>query len=195
MEYLGLIWKRYSMEMYIRTDGILLRTCFYVTKTRSNTSKIESTYCITRISTLTNMQLPYILSLGAFLTATSAITVSYDPGYDIGSRSLAVVSCSDGSHGMLTKGYTTQGSLPRFPHIGGASTIEGWNSANCGKCYSLTWAGTGKTITVLAIDHVQQGFNIAQAALDELTNGQAVQLGRIDATWAEVAGTQCGLPA
>lgn len=138
------------------------------------------------------MQIPAVfISLCALLTSTAAITVSYDTGYDDGSRSLSVVSCSDGTNGLLTKGYTTQSSLPSFPHIGGASTITGWNSASCGKCYSLTY--NGKTINVLAIDHAVEGFNIAQAALDELTGGQAVQLGRIDAIWAEVAASACGL--
>jgi hypothetical protein len=51
----------------------------------------------------------------------------------------------------------------------------------------------GKTINVLAIDHANQGFNIAQAALDELTGGQAVALGRIDAQWAEVPKSACGM--
>lgn len=138
------------------------------------------------------MQFPSILlTLGALLTTTSAITVSYDKGYDDGSRSLSVVACSDGNNGLLTKGYTTQNSLPSFPHIGGASTIAGWNSASCGKCYRLTY--NGKSIPVLAIDHAAEGFNIAQAALDELTGGQAVKLGRIDAAWAEVAKSECGL--
>ena len=138
------------------------------------------------------MQLPAIfLSLGTLLATTSAITVSYDNGYDSRSRPLSAVACSDGSNGLLTKGFTTQGSLPKFPHIGGASTIEGWNSASCGKCYSLTWGG--RSINILAIDHVAEGFNIAQPAMDELTNGQAVHLGRIDAAWAEVAGSACGL--
>lgn len=137
------------------------------------------------------MQFPTFLTLGALLTAASAITVSYDTGYDQGDRSLSVVSCSDGSNGLLTKGYSTQGSLPSVPHIGGASTIEGWNSASCGKCYSLTWNGT--SIKVLAIDHAAEGFNIAQAAFDELTGNQAVQLGRIDTTYAEVAASECGL--
>ncbi|KAH8595538.1 epl1 protein [Bisporella sp. PMI_857] len=121
----------------------------------------------------------------------SAITVSYDTGYDDGSRSLASVSCSDGSNGLLTKGFTNQASLPSFPNIGGASTIAGWNSANCGKCYSLTYGG--RSINVLAIDHAGAGFNIARAALDTLTGGQAVALGRIDAQWAEVASSACGL--
>jgi len=36
-------------------------------------------------------------------------------------------------------------------------------------------------------------FNIAQAALDDLTDGQAVQLGRIDAQWVQVDASVCGL--
>ncbi|RDW64264.1 hypothetical protein BP5796_10766 [Coleophoma crateriformis] len=139
------------------------------------------------------MQFPtFNIALFALLTTTAtAITVSYDNGYDDGSRSLTAVSCSDGSNGLITKGYSTQGSLPDFPYIGGASTIAGWNDANCGKCYSLTY--NGNTINVLAVDHAAAGFNIAQAALDALTGGQAVALGRIDATWAEVASSACGL--
>jgi len=138
------------------------------------------------------MQLPtFLLALTALLTPTLCITVSYDTGYDLGSRSLSVVSCSDGSNGLLTKGFTTQSSLPSFPRIGGASTIAGWNSDSCGTCYSLTY--NGNTINILAIDHADEGFNIAQAALDDLTGGQAVALGRIDAQWAEVDKSACGL--
>ena len=129
------------------------------------------------------MQFQAIL-LSLLPALASAITVSYDTGYDDGSRSLAAVSCSDGSNGLLTKGFTTQASLPRFPLIGGASTIEGWNSASCGKCYSLSY--NGRSINVLAIDHAAEGFNIAQAAMDTLTGGQAVALGRIDATVSNI---------
>ncbi|KAM3080682.1 hypothetical protein ACMFMG_005616 [Clarireedia jacksonii] len=132
------------------------------------------------------MQFPTAsILLPLLATLTSAITVSYDPGYDNGSRSLADVSCSDGSNGLLTKGYSTQGSLPHFPYIGGASTIGGWNSANCGTCYTLSY--NGRSINVLAIDHAAEGFNIAEAALNDLTNGQAVALGRIDASYTQVA--------
>jgi hypothetical protein len=124
-------------------------------------------------------------------SVASAITVSYDTGYDDGSRSLSAVSCSDGSNGLLTKGYTTQSSLPSFPRIGGASVIAGWNSASCGTCWSLTY--NGNTINVLAMDHAAEGFNIAQAAMDTLTGGQATQLGRIDASYAQVDASVCGL--
>jgi hypothetical protein len=133
-------------------------------------------------------QLPTILSL---LSVTSAITVSYDAGYSDGSRSLTAVACSDGSNGLLTEGYTTQGSLPSFPNIGGASVIAGWNDANCGSCWALTYKGV--TINVLAIDHAGAGFNIATEAMDALTGGQAVQLGRIDADYQQVDVSACKL--
>jgi hypothetical protein len=130
-------------------------------------------------------------ALLSILSVASAITVSYDTGYDDGSRSLASVACSDGANGLLTKGFSTQGSLPSFPRIGGASVIAGWNSASCGTCWALTY--NGRTINVLAMDHTSAGFNIAQAAMDELTGGQAVQLGRIDASYVQVASSACGL--
>ena len=105
----------------------------------------------------------------------SAVTLSYDNGYSDGGRSLNVVSCSDGSNGLITRyGYQKQSDIPRFPYIGGSSDIAGWNSPSCGQCYSLEYAKTGKKVFILAIDHVAQGFNVAQKAMDELTNNQAV---------------------
>lgn len=141
--------------------------------------------------------------------------VSYDTGYDDGSRSLASVSCSDGSNGLLTKGYTTQGSLPDFPFVGGADVIAGWNDAEvsdqishnhtyfvrneltnrckkqCGTCWTLTY--NGNSINVLAIDHTDTGFNLALEAMNALTNNQAEALGRIDATATQVDASVCGL--
>jgi hypothetical protein len=46
---------------------------------------------------------------------------------------------------------------------------------------------------VLAVDHAAEGFNIALAAMNELTGNQAEQLGRIDAQWSQVAASDCGL--
>ncbi|KAF2126144.1 Cerato-platanin [Dothidotthia symphoricarpi CBS 119687] len=122
---------------------------------------------------------------------TSAVSVSFDTGYDDAGRSLTAVSCSDGANGLITKGYSTQGSLPSFPRVGGYQGIAGWNSAQCGTCYGITY--NGKTIYVLAIDSTLNGFNLAKAAMNELTNGQADQLGRIDAQFAQVAVGNCGL--
>ncbi len=48
-------------------------------------------------------------------------------------------------------------------------------------------------MTVLAIDHAAEGFNIAQEAMDQLTGGQAVQLGRVDAGYTQVDASACGL--
>lgn len=119
------------------------------------------------------------------------IPVSYDEGYDQASRALTAVSCSDGANGLITKyGWQTQGNI-KTPYFGGYSGVAGWNSAQCGTCYSLTYKG--KTIYVLAIDHTANGFNINKKGLNALTNNQAVQLGRVDATYAKVAVSKCGL--
>ena len=48
-------------------------------------------------------------------------------------------------------------------------------------------------IYVLAIDHAAKGLNIAFSALNDLTGGQAEQLGRIEATVNQVAINKCGL--
>ncbi|ATZ47741.1 Bcspl1 [Botrytis cinerea B05.10] len=137
------------------------------------------------------MQFPTLATLLTFAVSATAITVSYDVGYDDASRSLAVVSCSDGSNGLLTKGYTTQGSLKNFPNIGGASVVAGWNDANCGSCYQLSYGG--RSINVLVIDHAGAGFNIGEQALNTLTGGQAAALGRIDASYTQVDKSACGL--
>lgn len=118
--------------------------------------------------------------------------VSYDPGYDQASRSLTAVACSDGKNGLITRyGWQTQGNIPKFPNIGGAQAIAGWNSASCGTCWKLTYKG--KSINVLAIDHAAAGFNIALNAMNTLTNGQAVKLGRVDATATQIAVSNCGV--
>jgi hypothetical protein len=71
-----------------------------------------------------------IAALGLGLASlTSAISVSYDTGYDDGSRSLTSLSCSDGTNGLITKhNWNTQANVPSFPRIGGYSGIAGWNS-------------------------------------------------------------------
>ncbi|PSR87105.1 Cerato-platanin [Coniella lustricola] len=117
--------------------------------------------------------------------------VSYDTTYDNAATSLGVTACSDGANGLETKGYSTLGSLPGFPYIGGAPAIAGWNSANCGTCWTLTY--NGHSINVLAVDVGSGGFNLAEEAMNALTNNQAVALGRITATATEVDASVCGL--
>ena len=128
-------------------------------------------------------------TLGA--TTATTVSVSFDQTYDNAGTSLATVSCSDGSHGLLTKGYTTFGSLPSFPNIGGASVVTGWNSDQCGTCWSLTY--NGKSINVLAVDSATNGWNIGLEAMNALTGGQAELLGRVGAVVSLADSAQCGL--
>jgi len=125
------------------------------------------------------------------MTTLLIYLVSYDTGYDDGNRDLTALSCSDGSNGLITKyGWNKQSNVPSFPRIGGYQGVAGWNSPQCGTCYGVTY--NGKTIYVLAVDHTATGFNLAKAAMDDLTNGQAAALGRIDAQYAQVATSNCG---
>jgi len=50
----------------------------------------------------------------------------------------------------------------------------------CGQCFVVTLGS--RTIHVLAIDHDDNGLNIAKAALNDLTDGQAVEHGTVDAS-------------
>ncbi|TLS26068.1 hypothetical protein PpBr36_07820 [Pyricularia pennisetigena] len=137
------------------------------------------------------MQLSNILSIFTLAAAAQAVSVSFDTGFDDGSRSLTSVSCSDGANGLISKyGWQTQGQIRNFPYIGGAEAVGGWNSPNCGTCWQLTY--NGKSINVLAIDRAS-GFNIGLAAMNDLTNGQAVGLGRVEAQAQQVALSACGL--
>ncbi|KAI0263762.1 Cerato-platanin [Gloeopeniophorella convolvens] len=132
-----------------------------------------------------------IVALVAFFSVASATDVRFDQTYDNASGSLATVACSDGANGLLTKGFTTFGSLPSFPNIGAAQAVGGFNSAACGTCWQLTF--NGKSIFVTAIDHAGDGFNIALEAMNTLTNGQAEFLGVVNVTSKQVAASNCGL--
>ncbi|KAI2637913.1 Cerato-platanin [Hypomontagnella submonticulosa] len=140
------------------------------------------------------MQFSKLIQILSLAAASSAVSVSYDTGYDDASRSLTAVACSDGPNGLITKyGWQTQGQIPNFSFIGGADVIAGHGSASCGTCYELAY--NGKTINVLAIDHAGSGFNIALNAMNQLTNGQAVALGRVEATSRQVDLSACGIQA
>ncbi|KAJ7475789.1 immunomodulatory protein [Mycena latifolia] len=129
--------------------------------------------------------------------AALADTAAYDQTYDVASNSLNIVACSDGPNGLETRGFTTFGSLPKFPFIGAVGAVEGWNSVNCGTCWQLTYTnatGGKKTIDVLAVDHAAPGtFNVALTAMNTLTNNQGVALGRVNVVSTQVAASVCGL--
>ncbi|KAL2758268.1 hypothetical protein ACRALDRAFT_1068649 [Sodiomyces alcalophilus JCM 7366] len=138
------------------------------------------------------MKLSNLFAILSAASLTTAVSVSYDRAYDDGSRSLTSVSCSDGENGLITThGWKTQGQVAGFPYIGGADVIAGWNSPSCGTCWRLTY--NGRSIHVLAIDVAANGFNIAFAAMNDLTNGNAERLGRVEAEITPVRDRECGI--
>lgn len=133
------------------------------------------------------------MAAGAF--AQVATTASYDPVYDTSSLSTLSVTCSDGTNGLYTKGYQTLGALPGFPRVGAIETVTQWNSPNCGKCYKVTWTDTGASINIIGVDRATSGIVLSLGALNELTGGQGVNLGRVNVSYVETAATDCGYPA
>ncbi|KAH9950653.1 Cerato-platanin [Amylocystis lapponica] len=135
-----------------------------------------------------------LIALAAAVLPTvlaQSVSVSYDEAYDVSSTSLNEVACSDGPNGLESKGFTTFGSLPDFPKIGGAYVVTGWDSASCGTCWELSY--DGNTVTVLAMDVASDGFNLSLEAMNLLTDNQAKFLGRVTATATQVDASQCGL--
>lgn len=125
-----------------------------------------------------------------------AVTLAYDTVYDNAKGSMTTVACSDGSNGLITRGFNTFGSLKNFPNIGGASAIPSWNSPNCGTCWNVTYTnstGGKKTISILALDVSVNGFVISLASMNTLTNGNAVQFGRVNVASTQVNASVCGL--
>ena len=132
-----------------------------------------------------------IISLVALFSVASAVNVRFDTAYDNSQGSLSTVACSDGANGLLTKGFTTFGSLPSFPNIGAAQAVGGWNSTACGTCWQISFGG--KSINAIAVDHADDGFNLSLEAMNTLTNGHAQELGVINAQVTQVDKSLCGL--
>ncbi len=65
------------------------------------------------------------LLAAASTTLAATVSVSYDETYDNASGSLTSVACSDGTNGLITKGFSSFGSLPQFPNVGGAAAVAG----------------------------------------------------------------------
>ncbi|KAG2359735.1 Cerato-platanin [Suillus spraguei] len=134
-----------------------------------------------------------IISLLAVALPVLAQTesLSYDNTYDNADQSLTTVACSDGPNGLMSLGYTTLGQLPSFPNVGGVYTVTGWDSVYCGTCYEVTYGST--TIAILAVDVASEGFNVAEAAMNTLTDNEAEFLGRVTVTSVQVNASVCGL--
>ena len=127
----------------------------------------------------------------SLLPSALSLQITFDPVYDNANQSLTTVECSTGSNGLITKGFTNFSSLPTFPFIGGAQAVEAFNSVNCGSCWNLTFNGT--SVTVTAIDKAGSGFNIGLTAMNNLTHGQAENVGVVQATVQQLNASECGL--
>ncbi|PGH14331.1 hypothetical protein AJ79_03153 [Helicocarpus griseus UAMH5409] len=133
------------------------------------------------------------LSLTNLALSQQVMTVAFEPLYDNSQLDLLTTACSNGNNGLVTKGYNVAGDLPTFPRIGAAFAVEGWDSVNCGKCFKIKYEPTGIEIPVIAVDHAGAGFNLAKAAMDELTGGRAAEIGRTDMTVTEATPADCGM--
>ncbi|KXN87025.1 Heat-stable 19 kDa antigen [Leucoagaricus sp. SymC.cos] len=130
------------------------------------------------------------------ITIAATVSLSFDTVYDNPDGDMGSITCSDGENGMITAGFSQFDDLPNFPNIGGAPAITEWNSPSCGTCWKLTYTsskGVSSSSNILAIDVGSRGFNIAKAAMNTLTNGQAEQLGRVNVDAVQVAPSDCGL--
>ncbi|KAF8266796.1 Cerato-platanin [Lactarius quietus] len=145
-----------------------------------------------------------IITLSAIFSVAAAATTEPlrdNSFYDNGQQSLNNVACSNGQNGLLSAPngrvasghFTDFASLPTFPNIGGVFAVGGWNSSECGSCWQVTYPSTGVTIYVTAIDSVFSGFDVSQAAMNTLTNGQGNQFSVIDVESTQVTKSFCGL--
>ncbi|KAG2129130.1 Cerato-platanin [Suillus clintonianus] len=117
--------------------------------------------------------------------------VTYDFVYSNASASLATVSCSNGANGLLTRGYTTFGSIPSFPNIGAIPGAT-WNSDLCGTCWSVKYTapdGVQTTIFITAIDAATT-YNFSPRTFYELTG---LGYGKVAAGVTRVPASNCGM--
>jgi hypothetical protein len=155
----------------------------------SNKSVLKPLVCTMKLSSA--VALLSVFALPAFATQVS---VTYDNFYDNSATSLSQVACSNGANGLLTKGYTTFGSLPSFPNIGGIPNLT-WNSALCGTCWNLQYTtptGTHESIYITAVDAAYT-FNLSLEAFNKLTDNTGVAAGKVSATATQVATSFCGM--
>lgn len=164
------------------------------------------------------------LALSCFIgpISTLAVLLGYNDVYDDPNGSLTTVACSDGTNGLITRGYTTFSSLPSFPYIASVFAVAGWNSTNCGTCWQLWYTDADKettSINVLAIDYMgtvgppglddsttgpetsfkdNEGDNVIEVnvsleAMNVLTSGHGVEFGVVDVGYQRVDPSLCGM--
>jgi len=109
------------------------------------------------------------------MAQSSYETTTYSTFYDNSGASLDTVTCGST---LEAQGYTTFGSLPGFPLIGGFSNITGPESSECGMCAVLGYAGG--FVTVMFIDSAENGLVLSEVAMAQLV-GNVTEYPIIDA--------------
>jgi hypothetical protein len=178
----GRFEKVYKLELLFRVESLLTPIQVGLATTEYSTNAMK----------LINM----FASLAILLSSVSAqLTATFDTVYDNAQQSLSTVACSDGPNGLLTRGYSTFGSLPNYPFVAGGPAVTGWNSPGCGTCWTVTYttAKGNSTINLLAIDVARNSYNMPTMAMNNLTGGQADSLGRVPVTAFNVHPSVCGL--
>ena len=123
-----------------------------------------------QFTTLMTMMTMFIIpAVDAFTTS-----VSYDTIYDNDAVSSSSVACSNK---LFSVGFPSFGTIPTFPNIGGSSVVTGFNAPQCVTCWKLTLSKN--SVFVIVIDTAGEGFNLSEEAMNTLTDGQAVKLGRV----------------
>ena len=132
------------------------------------------------------------LSLPWVALAQSTVEVTYDVNYESSTFPLDSTACSNGVNGLVTRGYSTLGSLPTYPNVTGLPGLT-WNSTLCGTCWTLSYTSSGTTteVTVTAIDAAYT-FNLSPQAFGYLV-GTDNGAGSVEATAVQVAASECGL--
>jgi len=118
----------------------------------------------------------------------SPLRAVFIPRFDASNGSMDTVACSNGVNGLEME-FPTFGDVPSFPFIGGAYDIV-WNSPNCGSCWNITNPATGLSINMTAINVAGVGFNIAQSAFANLTNGDT-DVDEIEVVANKLSATPC----
>ncbi|KAG2129129.1 Cerato-platanin [Suillus clintonianus] len=139
------------------------------------------------------MKFTLVTLLSALVLPAFAVPgyVTYDPVYSNAGTSLTTVSCSDGANGLLTKGYTTFGSIPSFPNIGAIPGAT-WNSPLCGTCWRIKYTAPGggtTTIFMTAVDAATT-YNVSPLTFYELTG---LGYGKFAVEATQVAASYCGM--
>lgn len=114
--------------------------------------------------------------------------VTWNNIYDNGGQSLSSLACSQWAS---KNNFKTLSDVPGFPFVGGADVVNGTNTAQCGDCYTINDLQTGEAVSVTVVDAAGAGFVVSLEALNNVTNGEAMELGSIAADVQQAPNGKC----